>query len=501
MFEVNIFTLPDVLIQILQSFLSRDDYHYFLNTSKKFFELKRKTIYFSLKKAPSLQYIKDPVFRSLLLGKVENGWKQIGIELKDCDPFPREFSRKLPIHKISLSKISQKQFNLVKHIECLFSLIHSGPSSPLLSQTVKKFTLLGIGGLVDVRNLSQLRELDLYFADKLTDITPLQNIPSLTFVECNSIKDFSCLTGRNQKSLKIFKSPFLTNVSSFSGIRELALLSCHAIENIASLHGIYNLSLANCPKICDISPLGNHHRLVIQDCSYDLHGYESLTNIPHIQLVNCNINDLNILKNSKTISLVGCPLVEDVAPFKNARKVIINNCPNIKNLLELKNVPNLTIIAGSMNSEDLREVNSYHFTLKLSTFEVSHYNLFSNIKVLTIQPDQNLATCINNGQVKFFEKLQSLTIEKNFFLRCANGLGIIPIVKLLDCSQLTNIDGLGQNREVELRSCPLITDVRSLSRVSIVTIVKCDKIEDYSCLSHVERLRVDEEFYELAFSW
>lgn len=492
MFELNIFTLPDVLIRIIQLFLSKDDYHYFLNTSKKFFELKRKTIYFSLKRETSLQYIKDPVFKALVLGKVENGWKQIAIRFKNYDPLPKEFSRELPIHSIYLPEISQQQVDLVKHIERLQSLIHRGSTSPLLSQTVKELSLIGVRGLVDVRNFSQLRELDLYFADKLTDIAPLQNIPSLAFVECNSIKDFSCLTGRNQKSLKIFNSSFLTDVSTFSGIRDLALLSCHGLKNISPLYGIYNLSLCSCSKICDISPLGNHHRLVIEDCSYDLKGYGSLTQIPHVQLKNCNINDLNILKNSKTISLSRCSLVEDVAPLINARKVIIDNCPNIKNLSELKNVPNLTIIAGSMNSEDFVEVSSYNFTLKLLTFEVSHYYLFSNIKVLTIVPDENLATCINKGQATFFEKLQSLTIEENFFLQSVNGLGIIPIVKLLDCSQLTNIDGLGQNREVELRSCPLITNVRSLSRVSIVTIVKCNKIEDYSCLSHVERLKVVE---------
>lgn len=60
---VLIFDLPDVIIKQLQSFLSYDDIHYFMNTSKRYFScLKQETIYFSLNQEKSLEYVENERF-------------------------------------------------------------------------------------------------------------------------------------------------------------------------------------------------------------------------------------------------------------------------------------------------------------------------------------------------------------------------------------------------------------------------------------------------------
>lgn len=92
--------VPEVLFRLIQTFLTQDDYRYFLNSSKNLFaSLKRNSIYFTLNKKQSLQYLEDTEFQNILLSKVENGWNQIGISFDSSTsslPIPLD----IPIHKI-----------------------------------------------------------------------------------------------------------------------------------------------------------------------------------------------------------------------------------------------------------------------------------------------------------------------------------------------------------------------------------------------------------------
>lgn len=68
------------VIRVMQSFLSNDDYHYFLNTSKALCgEVKRKTTHPAPNREKSGIPREDKSFQTLLLSKVENGWNQIAV--------------------------------------------------------------------------------------------------------------------------------------------------------------------------------------------------------------------------------------------------------------------------------------------------------------------------------------------------------------------------------------------------------------------------------------
>lgn len=72
--------LPDVILKHLQSFLTNDDIHYFLNSNKHhFFNLKRETIYFSLNTEKSREYVESERFREIILKKVKDRRKQVGL--------------------------------------------------------------------------------------------------------------------------------------------------------------------------------------------------------------------------------------------------------------------------------------------------------------------------------------------------------------------------------------------------------------------------------------
>lgn len=72
--------LPDVILKHLQSFLSYDDIHYFIHSNKLHFSsLNKEMIYFSLNQEKSREYLYDPRFREMILNKVKDGRKQIGL--------------------------------------------------------------------------------------------------------------------------------------------------------------------------------------------------------------------------------------------------------------------------------------------------------------------------------------------------------------------------------------------------------------------------------------
>lgn len=118
----------------------------------------------------------------------------------------------------------------------------------------------------------------------------------------------------------------------------------------------------------DISSLGNHYRLEILDCSYEIIGYESLMNIPHVILSYCNIKDVTVLSNSKIVEMNHCKKVVDLTPLQHLQSVHIAFCPNALDISILKNVTKLQLETSSKAQlESIKDLANETFILKLST--------------------------------------------------------------------------------------------------------------------------------------
>ncbi len=465
--------LPEEIIRLLQSFLSNDDYHYFMNTSKQCFgELKKTTIYFPLNEEYSLRYVEDGEFQSNLLARITNGWKQIGVKYDMNVQIPKN----LPIHQL---KCEYSSFDLidVDHIESIHR-VKVGEVVPPLPK-VMELTLSNVNQLLDVRNLSHLHKLEIVCASKLTDIEPLKNIPDLSFHSCG-IKDFSMLNRHRQKRLVIQGCP-VTDVHSLGGLYLLQIAFCDHLEDVSPLKGVYDLEISFCKKVKDISGLGGHHRVEIGHCDV---GLASLRGTRHITLNTCNITDSTIFQDAKSVTLIYCNNI-DVSYLTNVKKLTIDRCSNLKNSLSLiKDVKDLTL---GVNMAGI-PLNNYR--LSLLNFSVIDYNFLRNIQHLRLYGRRELSDLINTGEVSFFQHLQSLLIDDDDILERVNGLGNIPVLSFVCCQRLHDISGLGGNRGVTLTDCGRIQDVSSLATVPIVTIRGCCSIINYDCLSKVERLKV-----------
>ncbi len=489
--------LPAEVFRLIEPFLTKSDYHYFLNTSKEHFCcLKKERIYFALSSSSSREYILNAAFRELLLSKVENGWKQISVNIDDGHI---DLPRDLPVHRVKLETLSRywKDLSNFSHIEsvgrgatCTGSYIPPIPA-------VKELKLGGCLSLTDVSNLSHLSKLEMGGTPSLTDISPLQNIPHLSFDGGDKIEDFSVFNASRQKFLKIYCSSLLRDVKSFSGMRYLILQSCPELEDVSPLKGVYDLSLLSCAKVMDISGLGNHHRLVIKDCSYGLIGYDSLVNIPHICLRACSISDVSVLRHATTLSLLQCRAVTDVTSLRGLKSLtIVDSCREVLSIDSLCDIPNLSL-SYRKEVHNLRQLANKRLSLQFirkdafpHPIEADYFSFLKNIQELSLYQCDNIIELIDAGRVEYFQHLHSLSIQGSMMLKHVNGLGRIPSLRIWHCHNLRDISALGRNRYVTLDHCYEIEDVSSLATVPVVDIHSCPKVKDYNCLSKVQRLSV-----------
>ncbi len=355
-----IYHLPDEILQLIQTFSTNDDYHYFLNTSKQHLSRwKKQSIYFKLNSSRSLQYINDLIFRELLLGKLLNGWKQISVIFRheDDDKFPSDsyslaimplIPEDLPIHQIRSPenrKIRWNMKNNLNYAESMECIEFTGVVIPPIPK-VKELYLHYCERLTDVSNLSHLEQLQI-IASELTDLSPLSNIPKIKLSFLPKACDFSMF---NQSYLCISFCLEISLIESFRMIRKLEIINCPNIPDVSCLYGIYDLTLWALPKVKDISGLGGHHRIRLGIKNDDVRGYECLYNIPHVSL-SANLTDITMLRNAKTIQLIGFNDLEDVSPLANAIEVCFNSCFKYGirsiDICSLRNVPRLKIFRSN----------------------------------------------------------------------------------------------------------------------------------------------------------
>ncbi len=434
-------------------------------------------------------YVLDLSFQELLLGKVENGWKQIGLNFEFDIPL---IPHNLPLHKIvsetsaiSVDRLIGLNVEIVQGVQNVREM----PSIP----NIQRLKIYKSRDLKDVSNLSHLSSLSIIGGESVIEnIGPLENIEELWLDGCPLVKDYSMLNGSKQRMLRLKNCPNLTNVVNFAGIRTLELSHCDNLVDVSPLRGIYDLSLSHCRYVSDISGLGGHHRICLRFLDNDiLTGTEILLHVPYVELTFSPISDLNDLRFAKVVKLFQCKRIVDVGPLKNAKTVVIDAGYDLKDLTPLQHVPELEIISHLIRPTTLNKMKNNSITFIDCSFkDLKNTDGFSNFKHLRIFNNITIVNLIDKRKIEGLISLQSLELQFCEKLTNVDGLGDIPTIKLISCQNLTDISGLGRNHHVLLRSCNALKEVKTLATVPIVTIIECDKVRDYKCLANVPRLKV-----------
>jgi hypothetical protein len=119
----------------------------------------------------------------------------------------------------------------------------------------------------DLSLFSYINHLELVSLLNITDISSIKNVPVLGFCNCYSIENFSCLG--SQRVLYVNNCTiFEKDIEELSRIPNLIIFSCVTLRKVTHLHSSNYLHISNCHNLTDISLRGSHYQNVrINWCS------------------------------------------------------------------------------------------------------------------------------------------------------------------------------------------------------------------------------------------
>lgn len=233
-----------------------------------------------------------------------------------------------------------------------------------LLSNLHTLTFSDIETLIDVTSLGNIPKLILQKCPNLVDITPLTNNQRITISYCRGIMDyrntltnakFIWLNGLSstvlidiqhfqkvedlkliyQSSNNIFKNNLVLpkrlkryeslNVNfpffSFDSLTELSIQLTSSITNITLFSGIPILCLSQCDQIQSLEGLGydtdltkNLRNRKVQLIQMDnIEDFSPLNSIPIVYIKSCHkFQNLEEVKNVKDLTVLDCPLIEDI---------------------------------------------------------------------------------------------------------------------------------------------------------------------------------------------
>lgn len=163
--------------------------------------------------------------------------------------------------------------------------------------------------ITDTKFLSNIRVLDLSGNSRLTDVSHLGRVFSLTLANCPSLKDVNQLGGNYYLDLSDCQR--ITNVISLGKVHTLLLRNLRKLVDVSALRDVKELDLSSCVKVRDVSMLGNIYALKLQDCK--LSNISSLGNHYFLDISYCKkITDITSLQNVQKLSLRECRGIQTV---------------------------------------------------------------------------------------------------------------------------------------------------------------------------------------------
>jgi hypothetical protein len=141
---------------------------------------------------------------------------------------------------------------------------------------------------------------------------------------------------------EIFREELLVKMNDINKQLSLILAYYHKDIDVSILANIHTLDLSNC-NIKDVSLLKNAYKLKLS-CCQKIEDISALEKVQIIDLAYCyKITDVSPLKNAYMINLYGCYNVIDVSALEKVQILDLSYCKKVKDISMLKNVPKLKL--------------------------------------------------------------------------------------------------------------------------------------------------------------
>jgi hypothetical protein len=175
-------SLNEDLLQLLEGFLTSDEFLPLMYTSQQLRREYHQRRRLSLDRKHSRRYAEDEEFRARVLSAIVDPHKQLIMNLSGCD--------------------------VTTH---------------------------------DVSALGGVHTLNMYGCDKVSNVSALGGVHTLNLSMCNQVSDVSALGGVHTLDLSCCDQ--VSDVSALGGVHTLDLASCDQVSDVSALGGVHTLDL------------------------------------------------------------------------------------------------------------------------------------------------------------------------------------------------------------------------------------------------------------------
>jgi hypothetical protein len=275
-------SFPDYLMEsFMKPFLSHHEWHYLMNTTKKFFAKKKSTVYLSLNNHFSKEFVLNKAFRIRVLSVCFDKHRQLAVNLHATSTINSKHLSVLDgLHFVDLSNNQQ---------------------------------------ITDVNMLENVMILDLTGCSSVRDVSRLGKVKKLLFSRCYELKSLKGLENVNEVNLS--GCHFISDVTPLSSATKVNLSHCVSIADVSALKNVEDLVISHCNRVQDVNKLGSVKKLDASYCDklYELNGSAlkgcSSLNFNYCKNLKVISNAKDLLRSGKVkeISLIGCKAINDLS--------------------------------------------------------------------------------------------------------------------------------------------------------------------------------------------
>jgi hypothetical protein len=498
-----------------------------MNASKAYFtELKRQTRRIDLK-ANSYNFLNNPIFRQRLLSLVDDPSLQISCYFRGLGEFGEHCDVTLlcNLKRIRIFNCAARSFSLFSNVEAIQLATNDYLSDFNCFAQVKKELSITISNdeedetnvpTYDLSCLSPTLETLYLSVKRVVHYQFLTNLRSVEFYGCDSITDVSCF--QSAAIAKFTGCPNVTNVNSLVNARELVLKECDGVTDVSALGRVEKMEISACNNLTDLSGLSTVHNLTISQFSEELFAplnqntvlnfsdefTESLNSIQFLSTNNRlrelnisgheRIRDISMLSTVEVLNITGCRSITSLSGLTALKELEMTGVKGIVSGFEtLQQLTKLAI--GEVNRKE-QTIQSLEKAVSLTSLTLDGSNL--SFDSLVQVEDLTLQRC--NSVIGFpstLTRLQSLEMEgckklESFsaFLPALqflliNGSNKLPLLKIPgepdnSSSSPSPLSDSPPINFVKISHCVNLRSIQITRRINSLTVKSCQSLKEVS---------------------
>jgi hypothetical protein len=254
--------------------------------------------------------------------------------------------------------------------------------------------------LLNYHALSGLKSLSIYASESITDVSCFRNIQTLSLSNCNNITDASSLG--NVQELTFSRCPGIRDVSALGRVPKLSFSACENIRDVSALGNVNCLRLYDCDNIEDISALGNVHTLGLGRCTR-ITNVSALRNVSELVLTGFRGNDVSGLKSVVELDIRQAESVTNVTMLRTMKKLVLSHRASIT---DFRGLANLKVLQVLDFDDDDYEGDQHH---------PSHFLIAQGMETIAQLTDLEMYGCIFESEQQQSENGSPVQLHFNHF--------------------------------------------------------------------------------------